>query len=126
VKKSRAVAVPLVSTLAVAALAAGCGSSQPAQQQGWQSCVDRGQGTAVAQQYCDEEVARSSAPGYVPHYFWSYYPRSYYWDAPTVGSRVPQGGTYSVRPFHSTPMARSGVVRGGLGSTASGHVSTGS
>jgi hypothetical protein len=125
-KKSRTVHVPLVSTLAAAALAAGCGSSQPAQAQGWQTCVDRGQGTAVAQQYCDDEVARSNRPGYVPHYFWYYYPRSYYWNAPGFGSRVPEGGSYSLRPFHSTPMAGTGVVRGGLGSTASGHVTTGS
>src|SRR5882762_568185 len=49
--------------LAAAALAAGCGSSpQPAAQQGWQTCVDRGKGTAVEQQYCDDEVARSSGP----------------------------------------------------------------
>jgi hypothetical protein len=125
-KKSLAVHVPLVSTLAAAALAAGCGSSQPAQPQGWQTCVDRGQGTAVSQQYCDNEAARSSAPGYVPHYFWYYYPRSYYWDAPMIGSRVPEGGSYSARPFTSTPMARTGaVVRGGLGSTAAGHGSAG-
>jgi hypothetical protein len=127
VKKSRVVHIPLVSTLAAAALAAGCGSSpQPAAQQGWQTCVDRGKGTAVEQQYCDDEVARSSGPGYVPHYFWYYYPRSYYWAAPPIGSPVPQGGAYSLRPFNSTPMARTGVVRGGFGSTASGHASTGS
>jgi len=125
-KKSRAVHVPLVATLAAGALAAGCGSSPPAPQQGWQTCVDRGQGTAVAQQYCDDEAARSNAPGYMPHYFWYYYPRSYYWDAPMIGSRVPQGGSYSVRPFLSTPIARTGaVVRGGLGSTAAGHASAG-
>ena len=125
-KKSRAISVPIVSTLAAAALAAGCGSSAPAQGQGWQTCVDRGRGTSVEQQYCDDEVARSSAPGYVPHYFWYYYPRSYYWDAPVIGSRVPEGGSYSLRPFSSTPMARTGaVVRGGLGSTAAGHTSVG-
>ena len=117
--------VPLVSTLAAAALAAGCGSSAPVQQ-GWQTCVDRGAGTAVAQQYCDDDAARRSAPGYMPHYFWYYYPRSYYWDAPMIGSRVPEGGSYSQRPFSSTPMARTGVVRGGFGSTAAGHTSAGS
>jgi hypothetical protein len=128
-KKSLAVRVPLVSTLAAAALAAGCGSSQPAQPaqaQGWQTCVDRAQGTAVSQQYCDGEAARTSTPGYMPHYFWYYYPRSYYWDAPTIGGRVPIGGTYSAVPFSSAPMARTGaVVRGGLGSTAAGHTSAG-
>ena len=127
-KKSRVVHIPLVSTLAAAALAAGCGSSSPApaQGQGWQTCVDRGKGTSVEQRYCDDEVARSTAPGYVPHYFWYYYPLSHYSAAPPIGSPVPQGGSYSLRPFSSTPMARTGVVRGGLGSTASGHASTGS
>jgi len=45
---------------------------------------------------------------------------------PVIGSRVPEGGSYSATPFASTPMARNGVVRGGLGSTASGHSSVGS
>jgi len=126
VKKSRAVHVPLVSTLAAAALAAGCGSSHPAQTQGWQTCVDRAQGTAVEQRYCEDEATRTTTPGYFPHYGWYYYPRSYYWDAPGIGSRVPVGGSYSALPFHSTPMARTGaVVRGGLGSTAAGHTSAG-
>jgi hypothetical protein len=123
-KKSAAIRVPLVSALAAAALAAGCGSSSQAQ--GWQTCVDRAAGTAVAQQYCDDEARRPSAPGYTPHYFWYYYPHSYYWNAPTIGSRVPVGGSYSARPFASTPMARTGVVRGGFGSTAAGHSSSGS
>jgi hypothetical protein len=123
VKKSRAVHVPLVSTLAAAALAAGCGSTSQAQ--GWQTCVDRSQGTAVAQQYCDDETARSRAPGYVPHYSWYYYPRGYYWDGPGLGTPVPPGGSYSAAPFHSTPMARTGVVRGGFGSTAAGRPSGG-
>jgi len=124
-KKSLVVHVPLVSALAAAALAAGCGSRSQAQ--GWQTCVDRASGTSVAQQYCDDEVARPSAPGYTPHYFWYYYPHSYYWSAPTIGSPVPVGGVYSARPFASTPMARTGaVVRGGIGSTAAGHSSAGS
>jgi hypothetical protein len=121
-KKSVTVRIPLVTTLAAAALAAGCGSKQP---QGWQTCVDRVQGTAVAQQYCDQEAPPAVRPGYVPHYSWYYYPRGYYWDGPAIGSRVPGGGSYSATPFHSTPMARTGaVVRGGLGSTAAGHSSS--
>src|SRR5262249_54625347 len=74
-KKSRAVHVPLVSTLAAAALAAGCGSSPAPPQLGWQTCVDRPSGTAVEQRYCDDETTRLGRPGYVPHYFWYYYPR---------------------------------------------------
>jgi len=125
-KKSRAVRVPLVSALAAAALAAGCGSSPPPQQ-GWQTCVDRPSGTAVEQQYCDQEGTRLGTPGYVPHYFWYYYPRAHYSYGPVIGSRVPEGGSYSATPFASTPMSRTGaVVRGGLGSTASGHTSVGS
>jgi len=122
-KKSLAVHVPLVSTLAAAALAAGCGSGQ----QGWQTCVDRASGTAVEQRYCDDEATRRGGPGYVPHYYWYYYPRTPYWYGPAAGSRVPEGGTYSATPFRSTPMARTGaVVRGGFGSTASGHTGVGS
>jgi|SRR3954452_12770134 hypothetical protein len=119
-KKSVAIHIPLVSTLAAAALAAGCGS----QQQGWQTCVDRVQGTAVEQRYCDDERSRYATPGYRPHYGWYYYPRSYYWDAPGIGARVPPGGSWSAAPSLSAPMARTGVVRGGLGSTASGHSSS--
>jgi hypothetical protein len=58
----------------------------------------------------------------VPHYGWYYYPRSYYWEAPGIGSRVPDGGSIGASPFSSVPMARSGsIVRGGLGSTAATH-----
>ena len=64
-KRSRAVHVPLVSTLAAAALAAGCGSSPPPQQ-GWQACVDRASGTAVEQQYCDQEGTRLGGIGEPP------------------------------------------------------------
>jgi hypothetical protein len=122
-KKSFSVHVPLVTTLAAAAIASGCGSRR---QQGWQTCVDRGQGTVVEQRYCDDEAPRAASPGYVPHYGWYYYPRSYYWDAPGLGARVPTGGNWSATPFASAPMARTGVVRGGLGSTASGHSSSSS
>jgi hypothetical protein len=124
-KRSRSVHVPLVSTLAAAALAAGCGSSPPPQQ-GWQTCVDRASGTAVEQQYCDQEATRRGTPGYFPHYLWYYYPRSHYLYGPVIGARVPEGGSYSATPFASTPMARTGVVRGGLGSTAAGHTGLGS
>jgi hypothetical protein len=120
-KRSITIRIPLVSTLAAAALSAGCGSRQ---QQGWQTCVDRAQGTVVEQRYCDDEAPRYSSRGYVPHYGWYYYPRSYYWDAPGIGARVPTGGSFSSAPLSSTPMARTGVVRGGLGSTASGHSSS--
>jgi hypothetical protein len=124
-KKSAAIHVPLVTTLAAAALASGCGSSG-AQTQGWQSCVDRTQNVAVEQRYCDDESSRWFTPGYAPHYGWYYYPRSYYWDGPLIGSPVPGGGTWGTRPF-SAPMARTGaVVRGGLGTTASGHASSSS
>ena len=65
---------------------------------------------------------------YVPHYSWYYYPRGYYWDAPGIGTHMPVGGTYSQTPNDSAPMARSGTsaVRGGFGSTAAGHASSGS
>jgi hypothetical protein len=58
----------------------------------------------------------------MPHYGWYYYPRSYYWQAPGIGSVIPAGGSFGDRSFGSVPMARTGsVVRGGLGSTAAGH-----
>jgi hypothetical protein len=122
-KKSRAVGISFLSSVASAALAAGCGATAP-QQQGWQTCVDRTRSTAVEQRYCDDENSRPVTPGYVPHYGWYYYPRSYYWQAPGIGSVIPVGGSYGDRSFASVPMARSGsVVRGGLGSTAAGHAS---
>jgi hypothetical protein len=123
-KKSHAVPIPLVSTLAVAALAAGCGSSQT---QGWQTCVDRQSKVAVEQRYCDEEAPRYANRGYVPHYGWYYFPRGYYTSGPAIGTRVPDGGAWGGQPFVSKPMSRTGtVVRGGLGSTASGHSSVSS
>src|ERR1700681_975438 len=57
-RKSRGVAISFVSHLAGAALASGCGSSR-AQQQGWQTCVDRGRSTAVEQRDCDDEGSRA-------------------------------------------------------------------
>jgi hypothetical protein len=125
-RKNRAVRISLLSSVAGAALAAGCGSPAVPQQQGWQTCVDRTRSTAVEQRYCDDEVSRTASPGYVPHYGWYYYPRSYYWQAPGIGSPIPVGGSYGDRSFASVPMARTGsVVRGGLGSTAAGHASGG-
>jgi hypothetical protein len=134
-RKSRTVSISLVSGLAGAALAAGCGSV--GQQQGWQTCVDRAQGTAVEQRYCDDERRGPQATGYVPHYAWYYYPRGYYWSAPGFGSHVPLGGTYGATSFDA-PMAHAGAiggpgasghgvsaVRGGFGSTAGGHASSG-
>lgn len=126
-KRSRAVPLSLVSTLALAAIASGCGSI--GRREGWQTCIDRNTNTAVDRTYCDQDwdVAPPSqyVPHYIPHYSWYYYPRGYYWDAPGIGMRVPPGGTYSRTPSHSAPMARSGVsaVRGGFGSTATGHSS---
>jgi hypothetical protein len=40
--------------LAAAAVAAGCGSSR-AQQQGWQTCVERANETSVDRRYCDDD-----------------------------------------------------------------------
>jgi hypothetical protein len=130
VTRSRAVSVPLVSTLAAAALAAGCGSSHtpapPAPAEGWQTCVDHSRGTAVEQRYCDEDTARASTPGYIPHYLWYYFPRGYYGSGPAIGSPVPEGGRWGTQPFASAPMSRTGsIVRGGLGSTAAGASSSG-
>jgi hypothetical protein len=123
VKKSRAVSISLVSTLAAAALASGCGSRQ-----GWQTCVDRASDTAVDRQHCDDEGRNAHPYGYVPYYHWYYFPRGYYWDAPGIGMRVPPGGSYSTTPYASAPMARTGgsVVRGGFGSMGFGHASSGS
>jgi hypothetical protein len=125
VKKSRAVPLSLVSTLAVAAMASGCGSF--GRREGWQTCIDRNTNVAVDRSYCDQDwdQPQSRSPYYVPHYSWYYYPRGYYWDAPGIGMHVPVGGSYSRAPYSSAPMARSGVsaVRGGFGSTAAGHAS---
>jgi hypothetical protein len=129
-KRSRTVPLSLVSTLAAAAMAAGCGSRSTAQTQGWQTCVDRDKNTVVDRQYCDSDWDSPHPSGYVPHFFWYYYPRSYYWDAPRIGMPIPVGGSYGPAPFASAPMAGSGaavhsVVRGGFGSTAAGHASGG-
>jgi hypothetical protein len=112
--------------LAAAAVAAGCGSSR-AQQQGWQTCVDRANETSVDRRYCDDDWGQQRPVGYVPHYYWYYYPRGFYWDAPGIGMRVPSGGNYGGAPLGSTPMARTGAsaIRGGFGTTAAGHASVG-
>ncbi len=127
-KKSRAVPLSLVTSMAAAAMAAGCGSR--AAQQGWQTCVDRDRNTVVDQQYCNSDWNSPHPTGYVPHFFWYYYPRSYYWMAPRLGTPIPPGGSWGSRPFASTPMGGSGaavrgVARGGFGSTAAGHASGG-
>jgi len=126
VKKSRAVPLSLVSTLAAAAIASGCGSF--GRRQGWQTCIDRGTNVAVDRSYCDREWDEPRPSSYISHYSWYYYPRGYYWDGPGIGMHVPLGGTYTRAPGYSAPMARSGVsaVRGGFGSTAAGHASSGS
>ena len=124
-KKCRAVPLSLVSMLAAAAIASGCGSF--GRREGWQTCVDPNTDTAVSPEHCDSQQRYGYASGYVPHYRWYYFPRGYYWDAPGIGMRVPPGGTYSSTPHASAPMARSGLsaVRGGFGSTAAGHTSGG-
>jgi hypothetical protein len=120
------VPLSLVSTLAAAAIASGCGSF--GRREGWQTCVDRNTNTTVDRQQCDDDWSQSPAHNYVPHYYWYYYPRGYYWDAPGLGMRVPYGGSYNRAPSGSWPMARSGAsaVRGGFGSTAAGHGASGS
>jgi len=122
-KKSRAVPISLVSTLAAAAMAAGCGSY--GRRQGWQTCVDRVSNTAVDRRYCDDEWSQSRPGSYVPHYHWYYYPRGYYWNEPVIGMPVPAGGSYGRAPLGSVPIAHASVpaVRGGFGSTAAGHAS---
>jgi hypothetical protein len=124
-KRSAHVPLSLVSTLASAALAAGCGS-RPAQE-GWQTCVDQHKGVAVEQQYCDDDRARAARqPGYVPLYSWYYYPYGRFSSASGIGMPIPLGGTYSATPFTSIPTAHSGsVARGGFGSTAAGHAGAG-
>ena len=120
----------IVPTLAAAALAAGCGSKPQPQPQGqgnggWQTCTDQ-QGRVVDERQCD---ARAS--GYRPGLFhWYYYP---YGGRPyPIGWGIPLGGSYSnePRPGVATALApgnagaatgaRTGVVRGGFGSTGSG------
>jgi hypothetical protein len=124
-RKSRAVPISLISSLAAAAIAAGCGSW--GRREGWQTCVDRNSETAVDRQYCDDDWGQPRPYGYVPRYHWYYYPRGYYWNGPSIGMRVPAGGSYSGAPIASAPMARSGAsaVRGGFGSTAAGRPSGG-
>jgi len=122
VKKSHAVPISLVSTLAAAAMAAGCGPWGGGQQ-GWQTCVDRASDTAVDRRYCDDESSQARPAGYVPQYHWYYYPRGYYWNEPSIGTHVPAGGSYSSAPFGSVRVAHGTIARGGFGSTAVGHAS---
>src|SRR5262245_26203642 len=120
-KRSAHVSLSLVTTLAGAALAAGCGS-----QEGWQTCVDRSSNVSVDQKYCEDEARRTSPGGYgyYPRYHWYYYPHGYYRYAPPIGTPVPTGGTFSTTRFSSVPMAHgSSAVRGGFGSSAIGHSS---
>jgi hypothetical protein len=125
-KRSPNISLSLVSTLASAALAAGCGS-RPSQADGWQTCVDRAKGIAVEQQSCDDDRARAaSQPGYVPQYYWYYYPRGFFSSAPGLGMPVPLGGVYGTAPMSSVPVAHGdSISRGGFGSTAAGHASGG-
>ena len=120
-KRSHRVPLSLVSTLAAAAVASGCGSF--GRREGWQTCIDRTTNTAVDGSHCDQDWDQPRPATYVPHYSWYYYPRGYYWNAPGIGMPVPLGGSYSRTPLSSAPMARTGVsaVRGGFGSTGAGH-----
>jgi hypothetical protein len=126
-KKSRAVRISLVSSLAGAALSAGCGTAGALRKPpGWQACVDRAQDIVVEARYCVEEMNQSATLDLARPYAWYYYPWTDYWEGPAIGGPVPPGGSYSLRPVASVPTTGSGVVvRGGLGSTAAGHVSTG-
>ncbi len=101
----------LTILLGAAALVAGCtGTSRSDEEtKGWQTCVERGRRIAVEQRFCDEELARPVAAGSSPRYGWYYFSRGYYWNGPAIGSEVPQGGTFSARPFASTPVARTGA-----------------
>jgi hypothetical protein len=117
----------LIPSLAAAAIAAGCGSRpRPAPgpgDGGWQTCTDQ-QGHIVDEHQCDARTA-----GYRPGlYRWYYYP---YGGRPyPIGYGVPLGGSYSnePRPGVATQTLgvpgggapRSGVVRGGFGTTGSG------
>jgi hypothetical protein len=102
---------PLVTILlAAAALAAGCGTSRSADERpGWQTCVERGRGIAVEQRFCDEELARPATAGSKPRYGWYYFSRGYYSNGPALGAEVPQGGSFSARPFASVPVSRTGA-----------------
>lgn len=98
------------TVLAAAALAAGCGMSRSDEEtRGWQTCVERGRGIAVEQRFCDEELARPATAGSKPRYGWYYFSRGYYWNGPAIGAEVPQGGSYSARPFASAPVSRTGT-----------------
>lgn len=118
-KKSRSLSVSLVSTVATAAVAAGCGAWSG--QQGWQTCVDHVSDAAVDRRYCDDESNQPHPVGYVPQYHWYYYPRGYYWNEPSIGTRVPPGGSYGSTPLGTVPVANDSVTRGGFGSTAAGR-----
>jgi hypothetical protein len=125
-KKSRAVRISLVSSLAGAALSAGCGTAGALRRPGWQACVDRTQDIVVEARYCAEETNQPATADLARPYAWYYYPWTYYWEGPAIGAPVPRGGSYSMRPLAAVPTSGTGVVeRGGLGSTAAGHVSTG-
>ena len=101
----------ITTLLGAAALAAGCGTSRSGDEdtKGWQTCVERGRAIAVEQRFCDEELARPATAGAKPRYGWYYFSRGYYWNGPAIGAEVPQGGTYSARPFASAKVARTGT-----------------
>lgn len=123
-KKSREIRLTLLHALAASAIAAGCGSRQQ-EPAGWQACVDAN-GTVADDRRCQDEPGATHPVGYVPLYRWYYY-RPYggdlFFNVPSIGQRVPAGGSYSLSPFggvaHSGRVSGS-VSRGGFGSTASG------
>jgi hypothetical protein len=119
VKKSRAVSVPLVASVAALAVASGCGSSNPTHQR---LCGDA-KGIAVEVEKCEQEV-RQTQPhghGYMPLYHYYYAPvgRSYPVGSPLSGASLtaPSGpGVRVAAPSHGSPSSH--TVRGGFGSSA--------
>lgn len=118
-KKSRNISLHLVTVLSTAALASGCGSTQPSAA-GWQNCVDK-QNRVVDRKNCDEESRQTHGMGYYPFYRWYYYPHGGYASAPMIGETVPTGGSYLTAPHSAVSVGRTGTVtRGGFGGIFSG------
>ena len=118
-RKSRSIALGLVQAVSAAALAGGCGSRQ----QTWQACVDHAN-RIVEDQRCEDEQRQAQYYPQHPHFYHYYYYRSSY--APAIGLIAPAGGDLT-RPSGSISHASStsSVTRGGFGSTAASHASSG-
>ena len=110
-KKSKAVPVSLVASVAALALASGCGSRPYTHQR---VCGDA-MGIAVEPEKCEQELPQPHAHGYVPLYHWYYgpYGRSYPVGAPLAGASLnaPTGSGVRIASPSST-------TRGGFGSSA--------